>query len=235
MLDKFLEWCRRSASEETCRRYIRYLEGCDPWVSTNRWCRTAWKKYLRWRCELLEDQEACKAYRHLRVPRSGVDLRVPSIEEVVEGYRRIRVPVYRTVYLLLLESGLRLSDLLSTSHRCQRLDGFVRCLVAKLKSTKRAFWAYLLEPPPQDLGGIVKPEAYRAYVYKVGAPGPRQLRKFVATQMLRLGIPRDVINFIQGRVPQDILSAHYLDLLVLADQYYPRYAQWLRTTVMTKW
>jgi len=57
---------------------------------------------------------------------------------------------------------------------------------------------------------------------------PKYIRKWVATKMLSLGVPEEVVNFIQGRVPQDVLSKHYLKLSTLADQYYEKYAGWLR-------
>jgi intergrase/recombinase len=46
--------------------------------------------------------------------------------------------------------------------------------------------------------------------------------------MLSLGIPEEVVSFIQGRIPQQILSKHYLKLSVLTDQYYPRYAVFIK-------
>ncbi len=46
--------------------------------------------------------------------------------------------------------------------------------------------------------------------------------------MISLGIPEEIVNFIQGRIPQSILARHYLSLGILADKYYPRYRDHLR-------
>jgi len=54
------------------------------------------------------------------------------------------------------------------------------------------------------------------------------VRKFVATKMLELGIPSDVVDFIQGRTPSKILTRHYLNLVTLADTYYPKYAEYVK-------
>lgn len=50
---------------------------------------------------------------------------------------------------------------------------------------------------------------------------PKYLRKFTATKMLELGIPGEIVDFIEGRTPGNILTKHYLDLLTLAKKYYP--------------
>jgi intergrase/recombinase len=43
----------------------------------------------------------------------------------------------------------------------------------------------------------------------------------------RLNIPESVADFIQGRVPKSIGAKHYMQLKRKADQYYPRYAEYV--------
>jgi intergrase/recombinase len=65
------------------------------------------------------------------------------------------------------------------------------------------------------------------YVRKLNLVPPKYIRKFVATQMLSLGIPSEVVDFLEGRTPGNILTKHYLDLLTLAKKEYKKYAEWL--------
>jgi len=58
---------------------------------------------------------------------------------------------------------------------------------------------------------------------------PKYVRKWVATKMLGIGIPSEIVNFIQGRTPTSILEKNYLNLYSLAMQYYPRYIELLKT------
>jgi len=43
----------------------------------------------------------------------------------------------------------------------------------------------------------------------------------------KLNIPESVADFIQGRVPKSIGATHYMQLKRKADQYYPRYAEYV--------
>jgi intergrase/recombinase len=43
----------------------------------------------------------------------------------------------------------------------------------------------------------------------------------------RLNIPESVADFIQGRVPRSIGAKHYMRLKRKADQFYPRYAEYV--------
>jgi intergrase/recombinase len=56
---------------------------------------------------------------------------------------------------------------------------------------------------------------------------PKYIRKFTATKMLESNIPGEIVDFIEGRTPGNILTKHYLDLLTLAKKEYKKYAEWL--------
>ncbi len=59
----------------------------------------------------------------------------------------------------------------------------------------------------------------------------KYFRKFVATKMAELGIPLDVIDFIQGRKPTRVLTQHYVSLFGIAKEHYRKYAEWLHSSV----
>jgi intergrase/recombinase len=221
-------WClERGTSPETCAKYASYLE--RPLDPGNRWSAKAWKLYYRWRCEL-GDQTACEDYKRLRVPQAGADLRVPSLEAILGSIER--AGPYRLVYMILLESGLRLVEavrLLRERPRleCVGLDGFERCLLGRERGKKRSLWAYHITPIDTPIEGLTD-RRVTSYAEKYRLVPPKYVRKFVATKMAELEIPPHVIDFIQGRAPRSVLEQHYAQLLGLADRHYATYAAWLR-------
>jgi len=226
-LAAFNEWCLERASEEQCRGYIRYLS--RPLDTSNRWSITSYKRYYRWLCEERGLGDACKLFKSLKSRRSRPDLYVPSLEEVLETLGKAEEP-YRTVYRVLLESGLRLREAVYLLRsidglKTVRLGGFTRVELNLERRSKKAFWAYLLEDPPHIL---ITDREVSEYARRNKLLAPKYVRKFVATQMAKLGIPESAIDFIQGRTPDKIIRKHYLNLLAIADQHYPKYAEWLR-------
>ncbi|MEB2836044.1 MAG: integrase [Desulfurococcales archaeon] len=227
-LELWETWClERGASPETCAKYASYLE--RPLDPQNRWSAKAYKLYLRWLCEEHGHQESCDAYKRLKVPQAGADKRVPSLEAVMDSIRR--AGPYRLLYMILLESGLRLVEAVKLirehpSLECTRLDGFERCLLGYTRGKKRALWGYHITPitSAEDLTD----RRATSYAEKYKLVPPKHVRKFVATKMAELGVPFEVIDFIQGRAPRSVLLQHYAQLLGVADREYARYAAWLR-------
>ena len=228
----FLEWCTRHASLDTCRQYTRKIEEILSGAAgpeKSRWHVTAWKRFNKWLCEERGRREACEEFKRWKSRSSRPDFYVPSLEEVRAALASAAEP-YRTVYMVLVQSGLRLSEACRLLReidglRAVRLDGFIRVELAWERGTKKAFWAYLLEPPPKI---HVTPEQVSKYADREDLLPPKYLRKFVATQLANLGCDMDTIDFIQGRTPTRILTKHYADLTARADKCYKRYAEWLR-------
>ncbi|BBC20951.1 integrase [Aeropyrum globular virus 1] len=220
-------WClERGTSPETCARYSGYLQ--KPLDPGNRWSAKAWKLYYKWRCEL-GDQTACEDYKRVKVPQAGADKRVPSLEAILDSIER--AGPYRIVYIILLESGLRLVEAVKLIREydrleCTRLDGYTRCLLGYTRGKKRALWGYHITPvePMEDLTD----RRVTSYAEKYRLTPPKYIRKFVATKMAELGVPFEVIDFIQGRTPRSVLLQHYAQLLGVADREYAKYARWLR-------
>ncbi|MEM1842446.1 MAG: integrase, partial [Ignisphaera sp.] len=61
---------------------------------------------------------------------------------------------------------------------------------------------------------------------------PKYIRKWVSTKMMQLGISDEVVNFIQGRIPQSVLAKHYLKFSVLADEAYKKYVDYVKTLTL---
>ena len=226
----FLEWCLgRGTSEETCRTYVRYLQ--KPLDVNNKWSRLAWKAYYKY---IGREDLWCS----IKVKRSGVDLYVPSDEEVVAALRLLRerdLELY-WVYMVLVWSGARLEEACrllreQEDSRWIRLQGFYKYPLAWRRGSKQALYIYALDRPPRI---AISSATASKRADRYGIVKPKYIRKWVATKMLALGIPEEVVNFIQGRVPQEVLSKHYLKLSTLADQYYKQYAEWLRRELLAK-
>ena len=228
-LELWETWCQAlGTSPETCHKYASYLE--KPLDPGNRWSAKAYKLYLKWLCEEYGHQESCDAYKKLKVPQAGADKRVPSLEAVLDSINK--AGPYRLVYMILLESGLRLVEAVKlvreySSLECTRLDGFTRCLLGYTRGKKRALWGYHITPIITSVEDLTD-RRVTSYAEKYGLVPPKLVRKFVATKMAELGIPFEVIDFIQGRAPRSVLLQHYAQLLGLADREYTRYADWLR-------
>jgi len=232
-LEAFLKWCiERGTSEETCRQYVRYLQ--KPFDPSNKWSRLAYKLYYKFTGR--ED-----LWREIKVKRSGVDLYVPSDEDVLNALKKACSASLElcTVYKLLVYSGLRLEEVVKViseqdEDKWIRVVDFWKYPLAWRRGFKQAFYLYTLEKPQKMK---VSSKWISSWASKNDVLNPKYIRKWVATKMLSLEVPEEVVNFIQGRVPQEILSKHYLKLSTLADQYYRKYAEFLlhKLTISFPW
>ncbi|MCE4605035.1 MAG: hypothetical protein F7C08_00665 [Desulfurococcales archaeon] len=224
---RFLEWCSRKASLEVCRQYLRKLEEIDAGkdVEASRWHVTAYKRLAKMLCEE-GSQRACQEFKRVKSRKSHFDPYVPSNDEILEA---IRAPEpLGTVYRLLVESGLRLTEvvrILELDTRVARLDGFVRVELAWYRGSKKAYWGYFLEEPPRLKVSYDRLQDLRE---ALGLIPFKYTRKWQATQLVKLGCNDIQIDFIQGRAPENILRRNYAEILEAADDCYRKYAEWLR-------
>jgi len=225
-LTKFLKWCVETASEDTCRQYVNYLR--KPLDMNNKWSRLAWKKFFKFIGR--ED-----LWKSIKTKQSVPDLKVPSVNEVLDTLRRACETSNELclIYRLLIESGARLSEIIKVLNefdksRLKQHNGFYTYALGYYRGSKQAFYIFsITEPKPMRCSG----NWVSNWASKNGMVQPKYIRKFVATTMASLGIPSEVINFIQGRVPRGILERNYLSLYSLALKFYPRYVGWVKNTL----
>ena len=167
----------------------------------------------------------------------GIDIKIPEETQIVSDLKRIKndpLP-YQVAYNLLLDSGLRLVEvakLLSDFPETERMEGFYRCPVGLFRGSKQAYYCYLTEYTfrlIQQLKEKVDRASIQKWHQNHNYTRPKYLRKF-ANDMItseRLNIPESVADFIQGRVPRSIGAKHYMRLKRKADQFYPRYAEYV--------
>ncbi len=230
VLDRFLEWCiGKGTSESTCTQYTRYLS--KPLNMNNKWSRLAWKQFFKFLGK--ED-----LWKQLKVKRSNVDLYIPSDQEVMEALNKACRTSEKLcwTYKLLVYSGLRLVEVTRVLNNYDddkwiKQDGFYKYPLSWKRGAKQVFYMYTLEKPPRI---HVSDKWISNWTSKNKLLPAKYIRKWVATKMLSVGIPEEIVNFIQGRIPQEILSKHYLKLSVLADKYYPKYKEVLGRMIFSR-
>ncbi len=174
------------------------------------------------------NDDACEKHKKLIIPAAKPDLKVPSLEQITDSLKRANK--YKSVYLVLLWSGLRLNEAVHLINNIDMLECvdkkyFKRCNIGLQRGRKQAFWAYLLELPRKQ---EITDRQVTSYAEKNNLVMPKYIRKFVATKMAELDIPPHIIDFIQGRAAKNVLMQHYAQLVGQADKWYPKYARWLQ-------
>ncbi|MFA4641433.1 integrase [Pyrococcus kukulkanii] len=90
------------------------------------------------------------------------------------------------------------------------------------KGTKKAFWAYM----PLDFALALKKmkityfQAQPRTTY--GRVSASTIRKWFSNFLAQKGVPIEVIDFIQGRSQRTVIERHYLNMTLLADEWYSR-------------
>jgi len=222
IINSFIKWCvEKGNNEKTCRDRANYLrKPLDP-----------------------KNDHSVKAYRllykflgkeppkDLKVPKSGIDLKIPSDEDIFNSL--VKAANYSQelglVYRVLIESGARLVEVLEAlssynPSKDVRHSDFHTYVLGRESGSKKSFYIFHITP----LRKVSMSEDYVSKLAReLGLVRPKYVRKWVATKMAMLGIPTEVIDFIQGRTPRSILTKHYLNLYSLAIQHYSKYAQYI--------
>jgi len=183
------------------------------------------------------DSELINAFRKaLPKIECGIDLKIPTETEICKSIGKLdNVPAkYQTVFKLLLDSGLRLTEAVKIANEfkpetVERVNGFCRLSVGQFRGSKQAYYAYFSEATMQALNqnnhDSLDPLNVSHYFNKYGLTAPKYLRKFVFDTMITLGVPESVADFIEGRVARRIGAKHYMALARQADGFYGRYAE----------
>jgi len=223
-IEEFRKWCiEKGTSEKTCEQYTEYLR--KPFEKENKWSILAWKAFFKFKG--LEDE-----WKKLKTKQSRPDLRIPTDEEVLNTLKVACLSSEELclVYRLLIESGARLSEIIKMLNeydptRLKDHKGFYTYALAHMRGRKYSFYIF----------SITKPRPFKSsenwvsnWAAKNKMVNPKYVRKWVATKMLGIGIPSEIVNFIQGRTPTSILEKNYLNLYTLSLQYYPKYIELLK-------
>jgi len=166
----------------------------------------------------------------------GVDLKIPEEMEILDSLMKIpRAPLkYKALWNLLLDSGLRITEavrLINNFKGATQINGAARCELGYFRGSKLAYFGYMtygtLDLVEKVAGDHIEDQNASHYYPKIKCICGKYLRKFAFDTMIGLDVPESVADFIQGRVPVKIGAKHYMALVRKADQFYPRYAEYL--------
>ena len=221
----------RGVTEKYARHLVNNLD--KPFSLKIKYRVIAYRLFLKF-LSLVYGIEVDRYLKVLKTPRGSVDLWVPDQDQVVESLVFLKNLEgvrhdYFTLYLLLLSSGIRLSEalfFLANLDRWERVEkeGVTYYVVNWQRGSKAVFYVFT----PSWLSLRQEKINWETHGPHRKVPvKPKYVRKFVATKMFELNVSAEIIDFIQGRVPRSILAQHYLNLLPRAVRDYQTYAEWL--------
>ena len=236
---KFLKWLisERGVSEDTALDYARYVK--KPFNPKVRHSVVAYRLAARFLAEK-ENTDLTWVLKHLKIPKSGIDRKVPSEEEVLETLRFLRRERPHDIYIVyevLLETGLRLEHVIELLRNIDKLhivklNGCYRVDLNIWHGEKKALHAYLIHLPPKIL---IASNTVSNYISKHRLVNPKYIRKFVITKMHECDIDDSIVKFISGHLSEaDIHDTRYYERLAKANKQYGKYASWLKQNILTK-
>ena len=177
--------------------------------------------------ELLDEHTLSKLRKVVKIPNSGSDNYVPSNEEILNAYSRIKKEETKMVFKLLAFSGIRIVEASALVSNFKESELMLNGNIAKyplsmLRKTKNAYYAYIPKEFALELERIDLTK--KAIINRFCAfhmPG-KYLRKWNYNFLILNGVPESVADFIQGRVPITVGSMHYLAKVKQADEWYSR-------------
>jgi len=263
--DVFINWLKniKGLSSGTIKQRIRYLDkfarpirtptelwnifGSDLIDSQKRHLANGYRSLFRfYEAQGWANKQRCDILRaNLPKLKSGIDLNVPTEQEICRSLKRIngikKEKKVFTLYNLLLDSGLRLvegikllKDYYSNTLNLEKQNGFYVAPLANFRGTKLAYYGFMSD---YTLGLMKQNNCVLNYKKTVGGIGKhlgvvsyKYLRKFAFDTMTseNLNIPESVADFIQGRTPKTVGARHYMNLKRKAVNFYSRYANYIK-------
>ena len=172
-------------------------------------------------------------------PKSGVEKRVPKEEAVIELLKSLeQAPTkYQAFYNLILDSSIRplhAVEVLNSwsKEKLETLSPELSLYHAEIERKQKHTWivmitqssleliSQVLENPPTEIG-------YQRFQQSHRLLRPKLVQKFAYNMMRRHGIDRDVAEFLSGRKPEGVGARHYAELIGLAEDQYPGYAEYI--------
>jgi len=178
------------------------------------------------------------------IPRTkvGKDKYVPPEELIIETFRKLKAESvkYQAYYNLILDAAIRPEHAIKVFKEWdenklrEALYGkYYVYTVGIEEETKQAFIA-CITPQTLDLirktvesGDLPTYVGVQRRFQRLGLIKPKYVRKFAMNMMRRLGISRDVTQYLSGQRPRGVDAEHYIELEMLAEKQYAKYAEYL--------
>jgi len=191
-------------------------------------------KFLLFEKRLITASAGREVLKKLKVPRSKPVLSFYTDKDIISLLKKIKNKKAKLLLRLAIESGLRRSHIVEAFNKIAlgkyELHGDIAIVfLNKTSSTKRAFVCFCSKILAEEIKRLrqkvsIHSAAKLTIKHKVQW---NKIRKWHATTLLSLGVPSEVVDFLEGRVPRTILAQHYLNLLTLAKKYYPRFINYV--------
>ncbi len=178
------------------------------------------------------------------IPRTrvGRDKYVPPEELIIETFRKLKAErlKYQAYYNLILDAAIRPEHALKVFEtwdegrlRETLYGNYYIYTVGIEEETKQAFIACITPYTLDLIRKTVRSGDLPTYVgvqrrfQKLGLVKPKYVRKFAMNMMRRLGVSRDVAQYLSGQKPRGVDAEHYIELEMLAERQYAKYAEYL--------
>ena len=177
--------------------------------------------------DIIDKEILNKLRKVVKIPRTGSDNYIPSDEEILEAYRKIKNEETRIIFKLLAFSGIRISEaskLLSEFDKSKLMinGNIAKYPLSMLRGTKNVYYAYMPKNFALELRKIkITKHAIENRLHRLGLPA-KYLRKWNYNFLILNGVPESVADFIQGRASITVGSMHYLAKVRQADEWYSR-------------
>jgi len=261
MYQEFLLWLKDDNPDLSVKQYKSYknraaeLIGKNLYHELGRFARKTKHHYmtasriisfLRKKLGLKQQAEELRELIGKR-PKSGSDTYVPPLRDIVEAGKKLRKTRIFPVYLILVSNGSRLTEAIHALKEadwkklvCLEDKGICRLHIDYERGNKNIWTLYM----PSEIAHYIRNNidkireqlpSYDNIEKKLASAGipAKYYRNFTYNYMRLQGIPRDIAEWIQGRIEgKGTGFKHYLEKIMQSDEYYPRYAQWLKENIL---
>ncbi len=169
--------------------------------------------------------------KKIPIPTAKVQEIYITNEELLEAYEKLKgkKPIYKTIFKMVVYSGARLKHIYEAlksfdPEKVVIVDNIARYPIASLtKGAKKGYWLYFPAEFLDELKKAKITQEYKTIQKKIahGRVNAETIRKWHFNFMIiENDVPESTADFIQGRRPATVGSAHYLNKTKKADKEY---------------
>ena len=246
--EEFIQYLSNRISRKTAEDYIKYLDKYfgDALIATPEelkqlltkadngksgrwnWLVTSIRVLIRFHLEnsLITEEFAQKLKKVLRDRPDGVDVRLPSDDQVIKALTSIHREDYLVVGLLCFFSGIRVKEAIKLVNEFDRNklhydDNIAYYELGWRRKSKISYYVFMPVELAEKLRRIkVTYEAVGSYYVKRGLP-LKYARKWFINKMIESGVHESVVKFMVGHsLRGDILAMHYINMFHQAKKAY---------------
>ncbi len=179
----------------------------------------------------LMDYVSIAIYRDvIKIPKTGIDMHVSSLDEILENYKNISEEKYRVLYKLLFFSGIRIVEGIEVLSKFNKKNLEIKGNIAKyhlnhLRGTKNVFIVYMPAKFVEELSKFEMTFNSVDKYFRRRKIRLKYLRKWHYNYLvIEKRVPADIADFIQGRFPATVSARHHLAKMYGADEWYSKIA-----------